>query len=79
MTAFVPHMFIPLFVVALLNRYNSAHLPPAGRVINSSFLCLLSVVQTVPEIMILRVVSGISHAFFWPPCEATISNSAVNA
>lgn len=54
-------MFIPLFVGALLNRYNGAHLPSAGIVINSSFLYLLSVLQTVPEIMILRVVSGIYH------------------
>ena len=34
----------------------------------------LSIAQSVPELMSFRVITGIAHAFFWPPCEAIISN-----
>jgi MFS family permease len=35
---------------------------------------LLSIAQSVPEIMSFRIITGVAHAFFWPPCEAIISN-----
>lgn len=73
LATFIPYMFIPLFVGVLLNRYNNAHMLSLSVVINSTSLYLLSVAQTVPEIMALRVMTGISHSFFWPPCESIIS------
>ena len=71
---FIPYMFFPLFVGIFLNRFNNAHLLSIGVVINSASVYLLSISQTVPEIMGFRVITGVAHAFFWPPCEAIISN-----
>ena len=67
-------MFIPIFVGILLDRYNNGHLLSIGVVINSASLYLLSIAQTVPEVMVFRVMTGVAHAFFWPPCEAIISS-----
>ena len=71
---FLPYMFIPLFVGLLLNRFNNGYLLSIGVIINSVSVYLLSIAQSVPEIMGFRVLTGIAHAFFWPPCEAIISN-----
>ena len=71
---FLPYMFIPLFVGFLLNRFNNGYLLSIGVVINSISVYLLSIAQSVPELMGFRVLTGIAHAFFWPPCEAIISN-----
>jgi MFS family permease len=73
---FVPYMFIPVFVGILVNRFNNAHLLSLGIVINSTATFLLSIAQTVPEIMALRAMTGVAHAFFWPPAESIISNSS---
>ena len=71
---FLPYMFIPLFVGLLLNKLNNGYLLSIGVAINSVSVYLLSIAQSVPEIMGFRVLTGIAHAFFWPPCEAIISN-----
>jgi MFS family permease len=71
---FIPYMFFPLFVGIFLNRFNNGHLLSIGVIINSASVYLLSIAQSVPEIMSFRVITGVAHAFFWPPCEAIISN-----
>jgi MFS family permease len=76
LTNFIPYMFIPLFVGILLDRINNGYLLSLGAAINSASVYLLSVAQTVPEIMGFRIMTGIAHAFFWPPCEAIISNES---
>ena len=73
---FVPYMFIPLFVGILLDRINNAYILALGAAINSASIYLLSIAQSVPEIMGFRIMTGIAHAFFWPPCEAIISNES---
>ncbi len=73
---FVPYMFIPLFVGILLDRMNNAHLLAIGAAINSASIYLLSIAQSVPEILGFRVMTGVAHAFFWPPCESIISNES---
>ena len=45
-----------------------------GAAINSVSIYLLSIAQAVPEIMGFRIITGVAHAFFWPPCESIISN-----
>ncbi|MDC0883802.1 MFS transporter [Nitrosopumilus sp.] len=74
---FVPYMFIPLFVGILLDRINNAYILAVGAAINSASIYLLSIAQSVPEIMGFRIMTGIAHAFFWPPCEAIISNESM--
>jgi MFS family permease len=71
---FIPYMFIPLFVGILLDRFNNGYLLAIGAAINSASIYLLSIAQSVPEIMGFRIMTGIAHAFFWPPCESIISN-----
>ena len=73
---FVPYMFIPLFVGILLDRINNAHLLAIGAAINSASIYLLSIAQSVPEIRGFRIMTGVAHAFFWPPCESIISNES---
>ena len=76
LTNFIPYMFIPLFVGILLDRINNAYLLALGAAINSASVYLLSIAQSVPEIMGFRIMTGIAHAFFWPPCESIISNES---
>jgi len=76
LTSFLPYMFIPLFVGVLLDRFNNGYLLSMGVVINSASIYLLSIAQSVPEIMGFRIMTGIAHAFFWPPCESIISNAS---
>lgn len=76
MANFVPYMFIPVVVGILLGRYNNGSLLSVGVVINTASVYLLSVAKSVPELMILRAMTGIAHAFFWPPAESIISNSS---
>ena len=71
---FVPYMFIPVFVGMMVHRFNNGRLLCVGVVINTASVFLLSLARTVPEVMALRAVTGIAHAFFWPPAEAIISN-----
>ena len=73
---FIPYMFIPIFVGVLLDRFNNGYLLSIGVVINSTSMYLLSVAQSVPEIMGFRIMTGIAHAFFWPPAESIISNAS---
>ena len=47
-----------------------------GTAVNSASVYLLSIAQSVPEIIGFRILTGVAHAFFWPPCEAIISNES---
>ena len=76
LTNFIPYMFIPLFVGILLDRINNGYLLAIGASINSASVYLLTIAQSVPEIMGFRIMTGIAHAFFWPPCESIISNES---
>jgi len=71
---FIPYMFIPIFVGILLDKFNNGYLLAIGAAINSVAIYLVSVTQSVPEIIGLRIMTGIAHAFFWPPCQAIITN-----
>lgn len=73
---FVPYMFIPLLVGVLLDRFNNGYLLAAGSGLNAASMYLLSVAQSVPEVMGYRVLTGVAHAFFWPPCETIISSES---
>ena len=73
---FVPYMFIPVFVGILLDKFNNGYLLAIGASINSASIYLLSIAQSVPEIMGFRIMTGVAHAFFWPPCEAIISKES---
>jgi len=73
---FVPYMFIPIFVGILLDKFNNGYLLALGAALNSVSIYLLSIAQSVPEIMGFRIMTGVAHAFFWPPCESIISKES---
>jgi MFS family permease len=73
---FIPYMFIPVIVGILLGRFNNGRLLSVGVAINVASVYLLSVAKTVPEVMALRALTGVAHAFFWPPAESIIANSS---
>ena len=72
---FIPYMFIPLFVGLLLDRFNKGLLLSLGLVIDTLSIYLLSVADSVPQVIIYRTLVGVAHSFFWPPCESIISQS----
>lgn len=72
---FIPYMFIPLFVGLLLDRFNKGILLSLGLVLDSVSIYLLSVANSVPQVIIFRILVGVAHSFFWPPCESIISKS----
>lgn len=73
---FIPYMFIPIFVGILLDKFNNGYLLAIGASINSASIYLLSIAHSVPEIMGFRIMTGVAHAFFWPPCESIISKES---
>ena len=73
LTNFLPYMFIPLFVGILLDKFNNGLLLSAGIALNTASIYLLSISQSVPEVAGFRALTGVAHAFFWPPCERIIS------
>jgi MFS family permease len=74
LTNFLPYMFIPLFVGVLLDKFNNGLLLSAGIALNTVSIYLLSISQSVPEIAFFRALTGMAHAFFWPPCERIITH-----
>ena len=72
---FIPYMFIPLFVGLLLDRFNKGLLLSLGLVIDTLSIYLLSVADSVPQVIMFRTLVGVAHSFFWPPCESIISQS----
>ncbi|HWP78431.1 MAG: MFS transporter [Thermoproteota archaeon] len=73
---FIPYMFIPVIVGVLLGKFNNGRLLSGGVAINVASVYLLSIAKTVPEVMMLRALTGVAHAFFWPPAESIIANSS---
>jgi MFS family permease len=73
---FIPYMFIPVFVGILLDKFNNGYLLAIGAAVNSASIYLLSIAHSVPEIMGFRIMTGVAHAFFWPPCESIISKES---
>ncbi|MFB5630998.1 MAG: MFS transporter [Nitrosopumilaceae archaeon] len=74
LTNFLPYMFIPLFVGILLDKFNNGLLLSAGIALNTLSVYLLSISNSVPEVAFFRALTGMAHAFFWPPCERIISH-----
>jgi predicted MFS family arabinose efflux permease len=72
-------MFAPFFVGILLDRFNKSYVLLSGILLNVISIFLLSIVQSILEIMLYRALTGVAHALFWPSCEVLISiNSATD-
>ena len=73
---YVPYMFIPLFVGLLLDKFNNGILLSLGLALDAASVYLLSIANSVPEVIIFRTFTGVAHSFFWPPCESIISQAS---
>jgi MFS family permease len=73
---FLPYMFAPFFVGMLLDRFNKSYMLVAGMLLNVFSIFMLSTAQSVPEVMIYRLLAGIAHALFWPSAEVLISTNS---
>ena len=76
MVNYMPYMFAPLFVGMVLDRVNKSHVLAAGISLNVFSIFMVSTVQSVPEIMLFRALSGVAHALFWPSSEVLISTNS---
>jgi MFS family permease len=76
MVNYLPYMFAPLFVGILLDRVNKSYILLAGVMLNTFSVFMLSTVQSVPEIMLFRMLAGVAHALFWPSSEVLISTNS---
>ena len=76
---YLPYMFAPFFVGILLDRLNKSYVLLSGILLNVFSIFLLSIVQSILEIMLYRTLTGVAHALFWPSCEVLISiNSSMD-
>ncbi|WOV92911.1 MAG: MFS transporter [Candidatus Nitrosoabyssus spongiisocia] len=73
---FAPYMFIPILVGILLDRFNNSRLLSIGIILNTLSVYILTLAQSIPDVIISRIIAGVAHAFFWPSSEAIISNSS---
>ncbi len=64
MANFVPYMFAPMFVGLLLDRFNKASILTVGIGMTTFSLFMLSFTNSVLDVMMIRALSGIAHAFF---------------
>ncbi|MXX20192.1 MAG: MFS transporter [Cenarchaeum sp. SB0661_bin_35] len=70
---FLPYMIIPIFVGILLDRINSRYLLTIGVLLNALSLYLISIANSVEEVVAYRLIAGVAHAFFWPTSESILS------
>jgi MFS family permease len=73
---YLPYMVVPIFGGMLLDRINKSYLLILGICLNVFAIFMLSEVATVGDTILLRAVSGIAHAFFWPSAEVIVSTTA---
>jgi MFS family permease len=75
MANYLPYMFAPLFVGMMLDRTNKAFILTSGVALAAASVGFLAFVQSIPEIMFLRLLAGVAHALFWPASEVLISSN----
>ncbi|GIU71157.1 MAG: MFS transporter [Candidatus Nitrosocaldaceae archaeon] len=82
MANYFPYMFMPALVGILLDKFNRGLIMSIGIAISASSIFLLSLSNTVIDVMIIRSFAGLAHAFFWPAATSivtSISNNAVKS
>lgn len=72
---YVPYMVAPALVGLLLDRFNKGLILSAGIAMAMASIFLLAFAETVVDVMLVRAITGIAHAFFWPPAEAVVTTA----
>jgi DHA1 family multidrug resistance protein-like MFS transporter len=79
MSNYLPYAFFPFFVGILLDRFNRMLILLLGLVMALTSIAALSMVDSIMYLALLRGVSGIAHAFFWPSAESMIVGKGVKS
>jgi len=73
MANYVPYMFAPALVGLLLDRFNKGSVLSVGIIMAMFSLYMLSFTNNVVDVMLVRAVAGVAHAFFWPSTVAIVA------
>ena len=73
---FLPYVLIPLFIGILLNRIKSGYIIVAGVALHAIPLFMISMADSIAEIIVYQFVLGASHAFIWPPINSVFSTNS---
>ena len=76
MANYVPYMFAPAFVGLLLDRFNKASVLSIGIIMAMFSLYMLSLTNSVLDMMLVRTIAGVVHAFFWPSSVTIVTTVA---
>jgi len=74
MANYLPYAFFPFLVGLLLDRVSKLIVLLIGISMATASIAMLTMVDNISTLLLLRAVSGIAHAFFWPSAEAMISS-----
>ncbi len=74
MANYLPYAFFPFLVGLLLDRVSKLVILLIGISMATISIAMLAIVDNISTLLLLRAVSGIAHAFFWPSAEAMISS-----
>jgi len=74
MANYLPYAFFPFLVGLLLDRISKLIVLLIGISMATASIAMLTMVDNISTLLLLRAVSGIAHAFFWPSAEAMISS-----
>lgn len=73
---FLPYVVIPIFIGILLDRVNNAYLLAFGIMLRVVPLFMISISNSVIEMLLWQLMIGASHSFLWPPSESILSVDA---
>ena len=73
---FLPYVLIPFFIGLLLSRINNGYVIIAGAALHAIPLLMVSVAETMAEIILWQVAIGAAHAFIWPSVNTILSHDS---
>lgn len=70
---FFPYVLAPLFIGVILNRTNKGYILAVGIAMHAIPLLLVSMAETILEIIFYQFIIGAAHAFLLPPVNSIFS------
>lgn len=68
------YTFLPLLSGWLSDKMNKAYLLFAGLLVNIVATASIGLANSVPELLVIRVIGGLAIGFYWPVIEALIAD-----
>lgn len=73
---FLPYVLVPFFIGILLNRIRSGYIIIVGVALHAIPLFMISMAETIAEIILYQFAIGAAHAFIWPPVNSVFSTNS---